>query len=464
MYCGSDRMMRMEHNELKRILTFKDILILAFSTMIGWGWVSLTGTWVVQGGAAGAALAFIAGAVLCIFVGLTYSELTPMLPFAGGELVFAYKAMGYHASWFTGWMICFAYIGVAAWEGPALASAIDYLIPIPRAGYLYTVAGFEVYASWLLVPAAAGILMILVNYVGIYVSSRFQEAVAAILALGGLIFAALSFFHGSPQNAAPLITDASGVFSVVMSVPAMFVGFDVIPQASEEINLPARQIPGAIIASIVLAAVWYIIMIFSAAFLAPADILSRGGLTAVNAVNFASGRILFGKLIIVTAIMGILTSWNGFIIGATRILYSMGRAGMLPKPFGRLHPKFGTPGFSTLFVGIITILTPLLGRNSLLWFVDSSGFGTVTAYFMVALSFVILRIKKPELQRPFRVKGGLAVGFAAILSSLFFLSLYLPFGNSSLSVEEWTIVLTWSVLGIALYLHSFTRTKDGFNT
>ena len=81
---------------LHRTLSFRDVVILAFSTMIGWGWVSLTGTWVVQGGMLGASSAFVLGAVLCIFVGLTYCELTPMFPFAGGELVFSYRAMGYH--------------------------------------------------------------------------------------------------------------------------------------------------------------------------------------------------------------------------------------------------------------------------------------------------------------------------------------------------------------------------------
>ena len=115
--------------------------------------VSLSGTWVSQGGVVGASTAFVLGAILCVFVGLTYAELTPMLPYAGGELVFSYRAMGYHASWFTGWMITFAYLGVAAWEGPALATAFDYLFDIPRYGYLFTIADFPVYISWLIIPA-----------------------------------------------------------------------------------------------------------------------------------------------------------------------------------------------------------------------------------------------------------------------------------------------------------------------
>lgn len=447
------------NNSLYRTLSFKDVLILAFSTMIGWGWVSLTGTWSFQGGALGAALAFALGAVLCIFVGLTYCELTPMLPYAGGELVFSYKAMGYHASWFTGWMITFAYVGVAAWEGPALATAIDYLIEIPKVGYLYTIAGFDVYASWLLIPAIAGIILIFINFKGINVSAKFQAVVTIILALGGIGFAVVSVIRGDTANAQPIITSSSGVFSVVLAVPAMFVGFDVIPQAAEEMNLPMKKIPRAIIASICLAATWYIIMILSASLAAPRDVLKEGGLTVVNAINYATGNPIAGKLIIITAIMGILSSWNGFIIGATRVLYSMGRAKMLPTIFGSLHEKYKTPYFSTLFIGIITVFTPLLGKNSLGWFVDASSFGTVIAYFMVALSFVVMRYRFPSMNRPFKVKLGRLIGVLAVLIALFFISLYLPIGASSLTTIEWIIVLVWVAVGLAFYLTSLKDVK-----
>lgn len=447
------------NNKLNRTLSFKDILILAFSTMIGWGWVSLTGTWAYQGGAVGAALAFALGAVLCIFVGLTYCELTPMLPYAGGELVFSYKAMGYHASWFTGWMITFAYVGVAAWEGPALATAIDYLIPIPRIGYLYTIAGFDVYASWLIVPAVVGAILMYVNFKGISVSAKFQAIVTVILALGGVGFAISSIFCGDISNATPLITSSTGVFTVVLAVPAMFVGFDVIPQAAEEMNLPMKKIPKAIIFSICLAATWYIVMILSAAFSAPREVLGEGGLTVVNAINYSTGGVIAGKLIIVTAIMGILSSWNGFIIGATRVLYSMGRAKMLPAVFGTLHEKYKTPYFATIFIGLITIFTPLLGKNSLGWFVDASSFGTVIAYGMVAISFVVLRIKEPDVVRPFKVKAGMLIGIVAVVISLFFISLYLPIGASSLTNIEWVIVLAWVVLGLVFYFNSIRAIK-----
>lgn len=447
-------------DHLSRSLNFKDVLILAFSTMIGWGWVSLTGAWVTEAGFVGATIAFMLGAILCGFVGLIYCELTPMLPYAGGELVFSYKAMGHHVSWITGWMITFAYLGVAAWEGPALATAIDYIFPIPRLGYLFTIAGFDIYLSWLIIPAVAGGVLCFVNVKGINVSAVFQAIVTTILALGGIIFAIVSVIKGDVKNAQPLITNTSGIFTVVLAVPAMFVGFDVIPQAAEEMNIPMKKIPKAIIASICLAATWYIVMIISAAFSAPAEVLQEGGLTIANAINFATESTIAGKLIVLTAIMGILTSWNGFIIGASRVLYSMGRAKMLPSIFGTLHPQYQTPYFATLFIGMITIFTPLLGKNSLGWFVDASSFGTVIAYFFVSLSFVILRYRYPQMERPFKVKGGIVVGLIAILISLMFIVLYLPIGPSSLSHIEWLIVLVWVLAGGVFFVISIKKHKN----
>lgn len=447
--------------QLHRTLSFRDVVVLAFSTMIGWGWVSLTGTWVVQGGTLGASFAFVLGAVLCIFVGLAYCELTPMLPYAGGELVFSYRAMGYHASWFTGWMISFAYLGVAAWEGPALATAVDYLFSVPRFGYLFTVAGFPVYLSWLAVPAVVGALLIIINFRGMRISSIFQAVVTAILALGGVLFAVVSAVKGDASHVQPVFTGTRGVFTVLLAVPSMFVGFDVIPQAAEEMKVPLKRIPKAIIASICLAASWYVVMILSAAFSAPRSVLAAEGLSVVNAIGYATGGELAGKLVVVTAIMGILTSWNGFIIGATRVLYSMGRCGMLPPVFGTLHKKYRTPFFATVFVGVITVFTPLLGRNSLGWFVDASAFGTVIAYLMVALSFVVLRKREPGAKRPFRVRHGMVVGLTAILVALFFITLYLPVGSSSLNRQEWLIVLSWVALGLLLYLNSLRGMRVG---
>ena len=99
--------------ELVRGLKFRDVLALGFGSIIGWGWIMLGGKWVADGGVIGALLAFSFGTVMCICVGLVYSELTPMLPCTGSGLVYSFRGLGYNASFICGWFICLAYLGVA---------------------------------------------------------------------------------------------------------------------------------------------------------------------------------------------------------------------------------------------------------------------------------------------------------------------------------------------------------------
>lgn len=446
-----------ERQELKRALGMKDVLALAFGTMIGWGWIMLAGKWVELAGVWGAVLAFAIGAVLCIFVGLTYAELTPALPLAGGELVFSYRGLGYHASWVTGWMITFAYVGVAAWEGPAMVTAIDYLIPLPRFGFLWNVAGFDVYLSWVLVGSLGGLILAFLNYKGVKASAIFQLTATIAMSIGGVCFLLGGAINGDMANFIPPITTTSGLVAVILMVPAMFVGFDVIPQAAEEMHIPLNKIAGVLILSICLAAAWYMCMIIGIAMAAPPDVRGSAAIPVADAFAYCMGKPFFGKLMIITALCGILTSWNGFIIGATRVLFSMGRAKMLPEVFGKVHPRYQTPYAAIILVGILTCLSPLLGKTSLVWFVDASAFGTVVAYFMVALSFLALRKSEPNLVRPYKVKNGTLVGVLAIGVAAFFLYLYLPIGPGALVWQEWLMVLGWIILGIVLYFMAQTK-------
>ena len=166
---------------------------------------------------------------------------------------------------------------------------------------------------------------------------------------------------------------------------------------------------------------------------------------------YAFGSPIWGKVLIGGAICGILTSWNGFIVGATRVIFAMSRAKMLPEIFGKVHPRYKTPTAAIVLVGIICCVSPLLGKNALVWFVNASAFGTVIAYFMVSLSFVMLRRKEPELERPFKVKNGGFIGAMAVIISAGFISLYLPIGPGSLQWPyEWGMIIIWSLIGAVL--------------
>ena len=445
--------------ELQKSLNMKDVLALAFGTMIGWGWIMLAGSWVGNGGTLGAIIAFLLGGVMAIFVGLTYAELTPALPLAGGELVFSYRAMGYNASWFTGWMITLAYLGVAAWEGPALSNALGFLFgnALPDLVVLYELQGSQVTGMFLLIGIVGAIVMTVLNLAGAKSSAIFQTTATVAMAIGGIAFFVSGVATGEVENLKPMFTDGQGLVAVILAVPAMFVGFDVIPQAAEEMNMPLNKIGKIMIIAIVMAATWYIIMILGTAMSTPGDVLAGyvndpDCVPVANCFAYALGSPVWGKLMICAAMCGILTSWNGFIVGASRVIFSMARAHMLPGIFAKVNKK-GVPVAAILLVGIVTILSPLLGKSALVWFVDAAAFGTVVAYFMVSLSFLILRKKEPDLARPFKVNAGIVVGILAVGVALFMATLYLPlYSPAPLLGIEWALVGGWIVLGIILFI------------
>ena len=162
-----------------------------------------------------------------------------------------------------------------------------------------------------------------------------------------------------------------------------------------------------------------------------------------------------GKLIILAGIGGIITSWNAFLIGGSRAIYAMAEARMLPSFLAKLHPEYKTPYNAILLVGAVSIFAPLLGRGALVWFVDAGGLGIIVAYAMVALSFILLRRKEPDMPRPFRAGKSPWVGYAALVLSLALTLLYLPGSPAALAwPAEWLIVAVWSLLGAAFYIYA----------
>ena len=150
-------------SEFKRILNTKDVLVIAFGAMIGWGWVVSSGQWIQTGGVLGTAIAFAIGGIMIFFVGLTYAELTTAMPKCGGEHVFSFRAFGPVGSFICTWAIILSYTGVVCYEAVSFPTIIQYLFPGYMKGYMYTVAGFDVYASWVAVGVALAVIIMVIN-------------------------------------------------------------------------------------------------------------------------------------------------------------------------------------------------------------------------------------------------------------------------------------------------------------
>jgi len=260
-----------------------------------------------------------------------------------------------------------------------------------------------------------------------------------------------ALIEGSPANLQPLFGDGlAGVFAVAVMAPFMFVGFDVIPQAAQEIHLPARSIGRVLLGSIVLALAWYSLVILAVGLLIPASGLGASLVTA-GAAGAAWGP-LGANLLVLGGVGGIITSWNAFLVGGSRAVYAMAQHGMLPAWLGRLHPRFRTPSNAILAIGVLSVAAPLFGRVLLLWIVDAGSFAVVIAYILVAVSFLRLRSNQPGMPRPFRLRHGVLIGWLALLGSLGLLALYLPGSPSALLWPiEWGMVGMWFLLGLAYY-------------
>lgn len=443
--------------ELRRVLKGFDVLALGFGAMIGWGWIVLAGGWVLDAGSLGAVAAFFFGGIAMVLIGLIYAELASAMPRVGGEHVYSHKALGDVGSFVCTWAIVFGYASVVAFEAVALPTVVEYLAPNYKVGFLWTIAGGEVYASWVAVGVAGALLMTWVNCIGVRTAALLQKLVILLIFAAGFLFFTGSLFTGSGATMEPLFTDGvNGVFLVLIMVPFMFVGFDVIPQAAEEINLPFRQIGLLIVFSVSMAVLWYILIVLGLSRVLDSAEIASAELGVPEAMNAIFGGAWAGNLMILAGVAGILTSWNAFLVGGSRAVYALARSGMLPKFLGRLHPKYNTPVNAVLLIGGASALAPLLGRESLVWFVNAGGLGIVIAYSMVALSFLVLRRKFPDMHRPWKLPLGESFGGAALILSLGIMVLYFPGSPAALLwPQEWLLFAVWMVGGFALF--GFTR-------
>jgi amino acid transporter len=420
--------------------------------MIGWSWVALSGHWISGAGSLGALLAFLGGGTAVVFVGYTYAELAAAMPQAGGEHVYADRALGRQAAFICTWAILLGYVSVVAFEAVALPTVIEYLLPGFARGHLWTVAGWDVKLTWVLTGISAAVAMTLVNILGIKTAARLQLLVTVLVLVTGLMLAAGSLASGAAANMQPLFDHGSkGLLGVLVMVPFMFVGFDVIPQSAEEVDMPFREIGTTLMLSIAMAVAWYAMIIWAVSSGIDEAQRSASSLPTADAAVAVLGGAWAGKLLVIGGIGGILTSWNAFLIGGSRAIYAMARAGQLPAVFGRLHSRFNTPYMAILLIGALSVLAPLFGRPAMVWLVDAGGLGIVVAYAFVALSFLVLRGREPAMPRPYAVRHWRFTGFTALVLSIAIAALYLPFSPAALVWPyEWAIVAGWSLLGAVL--------------
>ncbi len=445
---------------LKKVMNPLDVLVTAFGAMIGWGWVVATGDWLSLAGVLGTVAGFIIGGIMIFLVGLAYSELTTAIPECGGPLIFCQKAFGPIGAYICNWFLILSYIGVVCFEACAIPTVLQYIFPGFLKGYLYTIAGFDVYMSWLAVAIISSVVITYINIIGVKAAVVFQTVLTLNIAFVGIILIIASAINGDVGNLQgqlfvgnDAIEIGKGIFSVAVVAPFFLFGFDVIPQVAEEINVPLKKIGKLMLLSILLAVAFYAFVVLAIGYvmtsLEVASAVRSNGLVTADAMAKAFSSSIMAKVLIIGGICGIVTSWNSFLMGGSRALFAMAERHMLPKFFAMLHPRYKTPINAVLMIGFISVISVFFGASMLKWVANVASFACCVAYCMVVMAFLVIREKEPELSRPYKVKYYKTVGYLAVILSTAMVLLYIiPGSGSTFNVQEQIIILVWSGVGI----------------
>ncbi len=461
-----------KRESLGKVMSFWDFIGLGLGIVIGVGWVVYTGQWLIDGGPLGTIIAFIIGGILLLPIGKSYAELTSAMPIAGGGLAYAYKAFGLLTSFLTAWALALCYVSATPFETIAIGLLIESIIPSMVTDPLYFIGDTSVTYSNIIPGVVIALYLIWLNYKGAKGSTRFQFGILVSIIVFTIAFSGVAIVNGNISNLKPLFaTEGSlwavapaSIISVIVVVPFFLAGFETISQAAEEagMKMNVKKLGAAIIGTIVAGIVFYVIIILAVAISMPWQESSKLPLPTAEVFNQAFGYEWVTKLVLVTALLGLISTLNGMYIAASRLLYALGRGGMLPHWFATVHPTHGTPKNAVLFVGAISLIGPFLGKAGMSPIVNSASLAFAFAYLIAALSAIRLRKTAPDMKRPYKVHK-YTLYIAAIVSIFLIGLMVLPNSPGQLSQTEFLVIGIWMCIGLLAYWWR-QRVKDISNS
>jgi basic amino acid/polyamine antiporter, APA family len=431
--------------ELARKLRVTDYFSLGWGTMVGVGWLVVMDDWLVRGGPLGGILGFAIGGLLLLPVGYVYGKLVMTMPDASAEVAYTAKVFPRPVSYYTGWMMMLAYFIVCPWEAVALGRIAGYIFPALDSIPLYRVAGKPVFLPHLAIGLALTALITVVNYRGIRLSATFQNwSTFGTLALFA-IFVIMGVTRGSPANFPPLFTHTPfvSVLLVLQIVPYYMTGYESVTKAAEEAN-PQFRVQGfsrAIYAAIIVGVVFYVIVIAAVGFVAPWRTLTGERFMTAVAFEHAVGSRWIVSVILSAALLSLFKVFNGNFIAASRLLFAMGRRGLVDRRLASVHPRNQTPAAAVGSVGIATALCMFLGSAILVPVSEVGSVASATGWLAVCAAYLSM---KPRIADRLIAVLGAFVGLAMILMKL------LPFVPGSFSAWEWLALALWIILGTLL--------------
>jgi basic amino acid/polyamine antiporter, APA family len=430
---------------LARQLRVVDYFTLGWGTMVGVGWLVVMDDWLLRGGALGAVLGFAIGGAMLLPVGYVYARLVKAIPDASGEVAYTAKVFPQSISYATGWMMVLSYFIVCPWEAVAVGKIAAYIFPALDSVEIYRIAERPVYLPHLLIGLGLTGLITLLNYRGVRLSATFQNwTTFGTLALF-VVFVSVGVSKGAPSNFPPLFTHSKfvSVLLVLQIVLYFMTGYESVGKAAEEATteLPERGFLTAIWMAIVVGALFYTVIIAAVAYVAPwKNLVGEKFMTAV-AFEHAVGARWIVSVILAAALLSLFKCFNGNFVAASRLLFGIGRRGLIPGRIGHIHPRNQTPSVAILLVGVATAACMFLGDAILVPVTEVGSAAAAVGILAACTSYY--RIVNDIGQRCVAVVGG-AVGLLMILMKV------LPVVPGHFDRYEWFALGIWVVLGAVL--------------
>ncbi|MGA2251227.1 amino acid permease [Terracidiphilus sp.] len=469
-----------EHT-LKRSLGALNLITLGIGAVIGAGIFTLTGQAAALHAGPAVALSFVLAGLTCAFAGLCYAEFASIIPIAGSAYTYGYATLGELVAWIIGWDLTLEYAFGAStvasgWAGYFNSLMQQFGIVIPPAlttttgNVLVKYNGFwidrmslpagitdaglpHVTGLFNLVAVCIVLVVTTILVIGIKESANFNSAIVIIkLAIVGIfiVVGGLFLFH-HPQvahaNWHPFIPppDGHGNFGwggipvAAASIFFAYIGFDAVSTAAQEAKNPQRDMPIGILGSLVVCTILYILVSLVMTGLVSYKTLNVSApvALAIDATGVGWGSVL----VKIGAVFGLATVMLVMLLGQTRVFYSMSRDGLLPKAFSAIHPKFRTPWITTIIFGSFAAIMPAflpIGKLA-----ELVNIGTLLAFTIVSAGVWILRVRHPNMERPFKTPFVPLVPLLGIVSALYLMS--------RLDAITWEVMLVWLVIGLVIY-------------
>ncbi|MFF4407134.1 amino acid permease [Streptomyces sp. NPDC001262] len=432
-----------EGGTLRRSLGMWQLTMISIGATLGTGIFVVLGEAVPKAGPA-VIVSFVIAGITALFSALSYAELAGTIPVSGSSYSYAYATLGELVAWVCGWCLILEYgvsvAAVAVGWGQYLNELLDGTIGVTIPASLANPPGDGGIFN---LPALIVVLLCMVFLLGGAKESARANTIMVVVKIAALLlFCGVAFQGVKAGNYSPFMPlGVAGVSSAGASLFFSYIGFDAASTAGEEAKDAQRDLPRAIMLSLIIVTALYCLVAAVAVGALPWKKFEGTEAALAGIMKDVTGQSFWAVLLAAGAVIAIASVVLTVLYGQTRILFAMSRDGLVPKAFSKVHAKSGVPRTNTiivsLFCGVLAAAVPL-GQLA-----DATSIGTLFAFALVNVAVIVLRRTRPAMKRSFRVP--LSPFFPAIG---FLLCIYMM---SSLDVITWEVFGAWMVVGLLIY-------------